>query len=69
MKANTVTLNVTQLLARILNANQSTQKEILTKFCGEEPEHSKKSKRIAVVPGKSVSIEDIAKEYALDVLS
>ena len=32
---------------------------ILTELCGDRPKRTKKSKRIAVVPGKSVSVEDI----------
>ena len=79
-KCGIVPLDVTQLLARLPNANQSTQKddataadssliEILTELRGEGPKRAKKSKRIAVVPGKSVSVEDIDKEDALDVPS
>lgn len=67
-------------MARLLNANQSTQKddatavdssliEILTELRDKGQKPAKKSKKIAVVPGKNVSVEDITKKDALDVPS
>ena len=70
-------LDVTKLLGR-LRVNQSTQRddavaadssliEILTRLHGGGPKCVNKFKRIAVVPCKSVSVGDIAKEDPPDV--
>ena len=69
-KCGIVPLDVMPLLARIPGPENSTKQEdavaayqslinILTELCGEGPKCTKKSKRIAVVPGKCVSVEDI----------
>ena len=69
-KCGIVLIDVTPLLARISGPKNSTNQDdtvaadqslinILTELHGDRPKRTKKSKRIAVVPGKSVSIEDI----------
>ena len=69
-KCGIVPIDVTPLLARIPGPENSTKQDdavaadqslinILTQLCGDEPKRTKNSKRIAVVPGKSVSVEDI----------
>ena len=69
-KCGIVPIDVTPLLARIPGPENSTKQDdavasnqslinILTELHGDEPKRTKKSKRIAVVPGKSVSVEDI----------
>ena len=69
-KCGIVPTDVTPLLARIPGPENSTKQDdavaadqslinILTQLCGDGPKRTKKSKRIAVVPGKSVSVEDI----------
>ena len=69
-KCGIVSIDVTPLLARIPGPENSTKQgdavasdqsliNILTELHGDEPNRTKKSKRIAVVPGKNVSVEDI----------
>ena len=69
-KCGIVPIDVTPLLARIPGPENSTKQDdevaadqslinILTELRGDRPERTKKSKRIAVVPGKSVSVGDI----------
>ena len=69
-KCGIVPTDVTPLLARIPGPENSTKQDdevaadqslinILTELRGDRPERTKKSKRIAVVPGKSVSVGDI----------
>ena len=69
-KCGIVPIDVTPMLARILGPENSTKQDnavaadqslinILTELRGEGLKRTKKSKRIAVVPGKSVSVEDI----------
>ena len=69
-KCGIVPIDVTPLLARIPGPENSTKQDdavaadqslinILTELLGDGPKHTEKSNRIAVVPGKSVSVEDI----------
>ena len=69
-KCGVVLTDVTPLLERIPGPENSIKQDdavaadqslinILTELCGEGPKHTKKSKRIAVVPGKSESVQDI----------
>ena len=68
-----VSIDVAPLLARIPGPENSTKQDdevaadqslinILTELCGGRPKCTKKSKRIAVVPGKSVSVGDIGNQ-------
>ena len=76
-KCGIVPVDVTPLLARIPGPENSTKQDdavaadhslinILTVLRGDRPKRTKKFKRIAVVPGKSVSVEDIENQDPIE---